>query len=141
MAKYGLDPDYNLIEYGYYVPDCAKDHDPGFLQNGATAIMCASDLIASGVINEVQKLGLNVPEDISVIGFDDLPIADKLSPSLTTIRQDRTDLGKSAFLLLDGLIHNVAISKLLLRAKFIQRHSTGPNKMNRQASSFVMNKN
>lgn len=128
MTKHGLEPDENLIEYGYYVPDCAKDHVPGFLKNGATAIMCASDLIATGVIVELQKRGLKVPEDISVIGFDDLPIAAQLSPSLTTIRQDRTDLGKSAFLLLDGLIHNVTISKLLLRAKFIQRESTGPCK-------------
>jgi LacI family transcriptional regulator, repressor for deo operon, udp, cdd, tsx, nupC, and nupG len=128
MNKHGLPVDDNLIEYGYYVPDCAKDHVPGFIQNGATAIMCASDLIASGVITEVQKQGLNVPKDISVIGFDDLPIAAQLTPSLTTIRQDRTDLGKSAFLLLDGLIHNVTISKLLLRAKFIQRDSTGPCK-------------
>lgn len=128
MTKHGLDPDENLIEYGYYVPDCAKDHVPGFLKNGATAIMCASDLIATGVIVELQKRGLKVPEDVSVIGFDDLPIAAQLSPALTTIRQDRTDLGKSAFLLLDGLIHNVTISKLLLRAKFIQRESTGPCK-------------
>ncbi len=128
MTKHNIEPDENLIEYGYYVPDCAKDHVPGFLQNGATAIMCASDLIATGVIVELQKRGLKVPEDISVIGFDDLPIAAQLSPSLTTIRQDRTDLGKSAFLLLDGLIHNVTISKLLLRAKFIQRESTGPCK-------------
>ncbi len=125
MIKHGLEVDDNLIEYGYYVPDCAKDHVPGFITNGATAIMCASDLIASGVIYELQKLGLKVPKDISVIGFDDLPIAAQLSPSLTTIRQDRTDLGKSAFLLLDGLIHNVTISKMLLRAKFIQRDSSG----------------
>lgn len=125
MLKHGLNPDDKLIEYGYYVPDCAKDHVPSFLNNGATAIMCASDLIASGVITEVQKQGLKVPENISVIGFDDLPIAAQLSPALTTIRQDRIDLGKSAFLLLDGLIHNVAISKLLLRAKFIPRESSG----------------
>jgi len=128
MTKHGLTADENLIEYGYYVPDCAKDHVPGFIRNGATAIMCASDLIASGVITEVVKHGLRVPEDVSVIGFDDLPIAASLTPPLTTIRQDRTDLGKSAFLLLDGLIHNVTISKLLLRAKFIQRESTAPCK-------------
>lgn len=125
MTKHGLIPDDNLIEYGYYVPDCAKDHVPGFLKNGATAIMCASDLIATGVIAETKKQGLRVPEDISVIGFDDLPIAAQILPALTTIRQDRIDLGKSAFLLLDGLIHNVTISKLLLRAKFVSRESTG----------------
>lgn len=125
MTKHGLNIEEKLIEYGYYVPDCAKDHVPGFIKNGATAIMCASDLIASGVISELQKLGLRVPEDISVTGYDDLPIAEALTPSLTTIRQDRTDLGKSAFLLLEGLIHDVTISKILLRAKFILRESTG----------------
>lgn len=128
MLKHGLVPEERLIQYGYYVPDCAKDYVPGFLENGATAIMCASDLIATGVIAEVLRHGLKVPEDISVIGFDDLPIASQLSPSLTTIRQDRTDLGKSAFLLLDGLVHGISTSKLLLRAKFITRESTGPAK-------------
>lgn len=129
MIKQGLVPEEKLIQYGYYVPDCAKDHVPGFLESGATAIMCASDLIATGVIAEVLRHGLRVPEDISVIGFDDLPIASQLSPSLTTIRQDRTDLGKSAFLLLDGLVHGISTSKLLLRAKFITRESTGPKKI------------
>ena len=128
MVKYNLTPEEGLMEYGYYVPDCAKDHVPGFLDKGATAIMCASDLIATGVITELNHRGLKVPKDISVIGFDDLPIAAQLTPSLTTIRQDRIDLGKSAFLLLDGLVHNVATSKLLLRAKFIQRESTGSAK-------------
>lgn len=126
MEKYGLDVDKALMAYGGYVPDCAKDHVPGFLKIGATAIMCASDLIATGVIDELHKRGLKVPEDISVTGFDDLPIAEQLSPALTTIRQDRIDLGKSAFLLLDGLIHDISTSKLLLRAKFIERDSTGP---------------
>ncbi|NLK27778.1 MAG: LacI family transcriptional regulator [Clostridiales bacterium] len=128
MRKHGLEPEEKLMAYGYYVPDCAKDHVPGFLENGATAIMCASDLIASGAITEVVKHGLKVPDDVSVVGFDDLPIASQFSPSITTIRQDRIDLGKSAFLLLDGLIHDVTTSKLLLRAKFIQRDSTGPVK-------------
>ncbi|NLP35557.1 MAG: LacI family transcriptional regulator [Clostridiales bacterium] len=128
MRKHGLELDDKLMAYGYYVPDCAKDHVPGFLENGATAIMCASDLIATGAVTEVVKHGLKVPDDISIIGFDDLPIAAQYSPSLTTIRQDRIDLGKSAFLLLDGLIHDVTTSKLLLRAKFIKRESTGPVK-------------
>jgi LacI family transcriptional regulator, repressor for deo operon, udp, cdd, tsx, nupC, and nupG len=124
LTAYGLTFNESLIEYGYYVPDCARYHIPSFLKNGATAIICASDLIASGAISEIKKQGLRVPEDISIIGFDDLPIASKLIPPLTTIRQDRKDLGKSAFLLLDGLIHNVSISKLLLRASFVKRAST-----------------
>lgn len=124
MEANGLSNDDNLVDFGYYVPDCAKWHVPKFLEHGATAIICASDLIASGVIAEVNKRGLRVPEDISVIGYDDLPIASQLIPPLSTIRQDRIDLGKSAFLLLDGLTHDVTISKMLLRAKFIEREST-----------------
>lgn len=125
MLSNGLTPDDNLIEYGYYVPDCAKYHVPNFLANGATAIMCASDLIATGVIAELNRRGLRVPEDISVIGFDDLPIASRLTPALTTIRQNRSDLGKSAASLLDNLLTDVAVSKVLLRAEFIERDSTG----------------
>ncbi len=90
--------------------------------------MCASDLIATGVMTEVSKHGLKIPDDISIVGFDDLPIASQLSPALTTIRQDRRDLGKSAFLLLDGLVHGVSTSKLLLRAKLITRESSGSAK-------------
>lgn len=124
LMEHGLEVNEDLMEYGYYVPDCAKDHVDNFLDHGATAIMCASDLIATGVMAEVEKRGLSVPKDISVIGFDDLPIASRLTPALTTVRQDRTDLGKSAVLLLDGLLSGVTISKILLRATFIERSST-----------------
>lgn len=125
MQKNSLEINQNLIEHGWFVPDCAKYHVSTFLDNGATAIVCASDLIASGVIAELKRLGKRVPEDVSVIGYDDLPIAQHLTPALTTIRQDRVCLGKSAFMMLDELIHKVSISKLLLRPELIVRNSTG----------------
>jgi len=125
MAKYSMKVDPALIANGYYVPECAKDHVSFFLQNGATAIVCASDLIASGVIAELNRLGKRVPEDVSVIGFDDLPIAQHLTPTLTTIRQDRVAIGKSAFMMLEELIGGVSISKLLLKPELIIRNSTG----------------
>lgn len=126
LARYSLTVDPDLIANGYYVPECAKDHVNYFLQKGATAIVCASDLIASGVIAELKRMGKRVPEDISVIGFDDLPIAQHLSPTLTTIRQDRVAIGKSAFMMLEELIGGVSISKLLLKPELIIRNSTGP---------------
>lgn len=126
MEKVSLAVDPNLIANGYYVPECAKDHVGAFLQGGATAIVCASDLIASGVIAELRHLGKRVPEDVSVIGFDDLPIAQHLSPTLTTVRQDRIAIGKSAFMMLEELIGGVSISKLLLKPELIVRDSTGP---------------
>lgn len=130
LKKHEIDQREDLIAFGYYESECAEEYVSDFFERGATAIMCGSDLIALGVLNEAKRLGLRIPEDISVIGFDDLPIASKLTPPLTTIRQDRIDLGKSAFLLLDGLINNISTSRLLLRAKFINRESTGPARLN-----------
>ncbi len=126
LIRHGLPVSDNLIRYGYFKPECAREFVPNFIQNGATAILCGSDLIASGVIREVHRMGLKVPEHISVIGFDDIPMAAALTPPLTTIRQDRTNLGKSAFILLEGLIHNISAGKLLLRSQFIPRKSTAP---------------
>jgi len=130
MARYSMEIDPALIANGYYVPECAKDYVNTFVQNGATAIVCASDLIASGVLAELNRLGKRVPEDVSVIGFDDLPIAQHLTPTLTTIRQDRVSIGKSAFMILEELIGGVSISKLLLKPELIIRNSTGvcPNR-------------
>jgi len=130
MARYSMKINPVLIANGYYVPECAKDYVNTFVLNGATAIVCASDLIASGVMAELNRLGKRVPEDVSVIGFDDLPIAQHLTPTLTTIRQDRVSIGKSAFMILEELIGGVSISKLLLKPELIIRNSTGicPNR-------------
>lgn len=46
-----------------------------FIENGATAIVCASDLIAHGVLRELYHMGIHVPYDVRVVGFDDLPLA------------------------------------------------------------------
>lgn len=126
MERAALPVEENLVANGYYVPECARDHVGDFLQHGATAIVCASDLIASGVIAELRRLGRRVPQDVSVVGFDDLPIAQHLSPTLTTVRQDRVAIGKSAFMMLEELIGGVSISKLLLKPELIVRDSTGP---------------
>ena len=79
-----------------------------------------------GIMNKTVRLGLRVPGDVSVMGYDDLPLAAGCEPPLTTIRQDRLALGKSAFSLLDSLMNGVAVSKVLLRPQLIVRESTGP---------------
>lgn len=117
-----------LAAYGNYSPDTAKLHIPGFLDAGATAILCGNDIIASGVIDECNRLGYRVPDDISVIGFDDLPISTHTNPPLTTIRQERSELGRFAYDSLNGLIHHIRISRILLRPELIERKSSGPRK-------------
>lgn len=124
MNKFHLPVDPNLAVYGYYVADAAKYHVPAFLDAGVTAILCGNDNIAEGVIKCVEEHGFSVPEDVSVIGFDDLPFASELNPPLTTIRQNRGALGKCAFFILEGLISAVPASKILLRPTLVNRSST-----------------
>lgn len=112
------------MPYGYYVSDAAKHHVHTLLSMGITAILCGNDLIAAGVIAECSRRGLNVPNDISVIGFDDIPLSKQLKPPLTTVRQDRLELGKCGFYTLNSLINHVSISKTLLRPKLVIREST-----------------
>lgn len=124
MAAASLPVQKDLTAYGYYVSDSAKYHVPGFLAAGATAVVCGNDLIAKGVIDECTKRGFRVPEDVSVVGFDDISIAATFDPPLTTIRQERNELGRCAYGILNSLIHHIPISKTLLRPKLIEREST-----------------
>ncbi len=124
MAAHGLEADENLIANGYFVPESAKYFVPAFLKNGVTAIVCGNDLIAYGVIKECTRLGYRIPEDISVVGFDDLPLSSQTTPALTTIRQERIELGKCGYMALHSLINHVSVSKTLLRPQLILREST-----------------
>ena len=66
------------------------------MEERPTAVFCASDMVAIGLISTLDEGGLRVPEDISVVGFDDIEIAGHTIPPLTTIRQDRHELGARA---------------------------------------------
>lgn len=124
MSAHNLTFDENWMPYAYFSADAAKYHVAGLLDLGATAIICGNDLLASGVFEDCRNRGINIPEDISVIGFDDIPISAKLNPPLTTIRQDRLELGKCGFYTLNSLINHVSVSKNLLRPQLIIRDST-----------------
>lgn len=125
LEEHNIEFDESLVAHGYYVAESAPYHVPGMLAANATAILCGNDLIASGVIEECKKRGYRVPEDISVIGFDDIPLATELTPPLTTIRQERLELGKCAYFTLDSLMSKVPVSRTMLRPKFVERESIG----------------
>ena len=61
-----------------------------------TGVLCFSDVVAHGVVRAAEQLGLDVPRDLSVIGFDDSPLARRLRPQLTTVHQDVTEKGRLA---------------------------------------------
>lgn len=124
MHQHGLKTSPAAIGCSYYLSECMEKHLPRFLENGITAIICNQDTLASATLTQCQQLGFQIPDDISIIGFDDLPIAACTSPPLTTIRQDRLELGKSGFFALSSLLNHIPISTYLLHAQLIQREST-----------------
>lgn len=66
------------------------------MEDRPTAVFCSSDAMACGFIGELHQRGVHVPDEISVIGFDDIDIAAHFVPNLTTIAQPRSDIGKTA---------------------------------------------
>lgn len=90
-----------------------------------TAVFCASDLMALGAIQALQNRGLSVPGDISVVGFDDIPIASYCSPQLTTVRQDKYNLGcQAAQMVVDMLEGREVRHKIVLNTRVVVRQST-----------------
>jgi alanine racemase len=66
------------------------------LERGATAIVCGSDLMALGAVRAARQRGLRVPEDVSVVGYDDSPLIAFVDPPLTTVRQSVQAMGTAA---------------------------------------------
>ena len=124
LKHYSLPRFDGQIVYGNYSQEGARVHVSSLLDMGVTAIICGSDIMAIGVISECSRLGYSVPNDISVIGYDDLPLSAHISPPLTSIKQDRCNLGKLGFSTLISLMNNVQISQTQLRPTFIIRQST-----------------
>jgi LacI family transcriptional regulator len=94
-----------------------------------TAVMCSNDMTAIGALRVLARAGLRVPEDMSVIGFDDIHLAEFVYPPLTTVRMSRKDLARGAFESLRSIAENVAPPQ--------QRHWTIPTKLIvRQSTSY-----
>jgi DNA-binding LacI/PurR family transcriptional regulator len=92
-----------------------------------TAILCYNDMTAIGVINRLQHEGYHVPNDFSVVGFDDLGLAACYSPALTTVRQPTRQLGQGAMHILNHLVAGQKeITPQILEPRLIVRHSTAP---------------
>ena len=124
LSHDGSTPDPACAGTSYYVTECIETHLPRLLAMGVTGIICSHDLIANAAMVRCQQDGLHVPRDISIIGFDDLPICAHTSPPLTTIRQDQIQLGKSGYYALESLQEQIPIGILLLHAQLILRGST-----------------
>ncbi|CAM4326283.1 LacI family DNA-binding transcriptional regulator [Paenibacillus alkaliterrae] len=93
-----------------------------------TALLCANDMIAIGAVHALEGLGIAVPGDVSVTGFDNIEHAYKMTPALTTVHVPKELLGRRAVERLLGRIAGQSnpMEKLLLAGELLYRESTGP---------------
>jgi DNA-binding LacI/PurR family transcriptional regulator len=94
-----------------------------------TAVLCFSDAFAVATMQVAQSLGLRVPEDVSIVGFDDSPLALTSSPRLTTVHQEVTNKGQQAVGVLMRVMEEQRpeqVERVLLPASLVVRESTAP---------------
>ena len=115
-----------LIVHSRYSIESGQASTARLLAAGATGIMCASDMLALGAIRAVKKAGMKVPDDVSVVGYDDSALMNSVEPPLTTVRQPIEPMGRAA---VDILIHlmdgeSLQIEELLFEPELVVRSST-----------------
>lgn len=127
--------DHNIVFTPEYVLDVADDNmDDGLkifetlknLSPRPTAVFVpAGDYVAIGIMKEAKHNGLLVPQDLAIVGFDDIPAAEVIEPSLTTVRQPKLEMGDYAInLLIDKLEgRELSVKHKELQTKFIIRES------------------
>jgi DNA-binding LacI/PurR family transcriptional regulator len=98
------------------------------LDRGITGIVCGSDLIALGAVRAARRAGLRVPDQVSVVGYDDSSLMSCTDPPLSTVRQPIEAMGRAAVAMLVGQIDGATVTadELLFEPELVVRGSTGP---------------
>jgi LacI family transcriptional regulator/LacI family repressor for deo operon, udp, cdd, tsx, nupC, and nupG len=95
------------------------------IANGATAVFCYNDMVAIGLLTACRKRGVSVPDDLSIVGFDDIEAAAYTVPPLTTFHQPRLKFGKLAMTMMLGLLNEQETQDQILTGELVLRESTG----------------
>ncbi|CAL8971882.1 HTH-type transcriptional regulator DegA [Cellulomonas sp. T2.31MG-18] len=127
-ARLGLDLDDRLVARSTYSLESGQASATRLLRHGVTGIVCASDPLALGAIRAVRRSGRRVPDDVSVVGYDDSAFMNCTEPPLTTVRQPIDAMGRAAIDLLVAQIRGAAVAsdELLFEPELVVRGSTGP---------------
>ncbi|TCB98488.1 LacI family DNA-binding transcriptional regulator [Micromonospora zingiberis] len=126
----GVPVDPHLVRSGNFHLDAGYTHGIELLSrpDRPTAVFAGSDLQAMGVLRAARQLGLDVPADVSVVGYDNLPVSAWIGPALTTVHQPLRDMAGTATQMLLDLARGVALptSRIDLVAELVVRESTAP---------------
>ena len=97
---------------------------PYFLERRGTAVFCYNDMVAIGLLKACHEQGVPVPQQLSVVGFDDIAMASYVTPSLTTIHQPKVELGRLATQVMLELLEDQGSENHVLQPELIVRAST-----------------
>ncbi|HEY2073106.1 MAG TPA: substrate-binding domain-containing protein, partial [Gaiellaceae bacterium] len=124
----GLGGSRELVERGMFSMESGQAAGGKLLQKGVTGVICASDVLALGVVRGARRGGFGVPDDVSVVGFDDSALMACTDPPLTTVRQPIEAMGRGAVNTLLSLVSGgpVSTEELLFAPELVVRGSTGP---------------
>ena len=127
LRKAGLPVDPALIVAGHFSRRSGYLGMKMLLKQGVDAVFAASDTTALGALQAMGEVGVRVPEDVAIVGFDDLPLALDASPQLTTIRQPIEQKGYQAAALLLDLLEGAVDGpqQILLPTQLVIRQSSG----------------
>jgi len=127
LKSHGIDIDENLIFHGNFTEKSGYEALYHFLslKHPPTAIFCSNDHMALGVYKAAHEKNITIPDDLSVIGFDDIHLTSYITPPLTTIRQPIDKLGRTTARLLIDCIEKklTAVRKIVIEPKLIIRLS------------------
>jgi len=130
-ADAGLEPDPALLVTAGWNDVAARESMAGMLAlaDPPTAVFTANNLIARGVWHAIRDAGLSLPEDISLVAFDDAPWMSMVTPQVTTVRQDAAQIGSTAVSRLLGRIDDpdLPVEQVTLPVDLVVRGSTGPS--------------
>lgn len=131
LKKYGLPVEEQFIKYGEFSKAKAKEITHEFFkgERDVTAIFASSDMMAFGAIEALKDMDIRVPEDIAVVGFDDITIARLYKPALTTVHQQGYKMGEEAAKMLISIIrgerNHRAPENIRIPARLVVRESCG----------------
>jgi LacI family transcriptional regulator len=124
----GLEFREGLVSYGDYQPESGYDRVMELAKREPfpTALLCANDRVALGVLFALSELGLSVPADVSVIGYDDEYLAGATHPALTTVSLPHYELGATSIRTLLAVLANETVpSQQLIKGELVSRGSLG----------------
>ncbi|WP_422659665.1 LacI family DNA-binding transcriptional regulator [Paenibacillus sp. EC2-1] len=126
LDKQGVN--YNVLETTSFSLTEAEDWAQELFRKypDTDGIIASNDMVASAVLQEAHRLGKRVPEDVQIIGFDDIPLSRLLAPSLSTIHQPAYEMGREAARLLIQLIEGEHVERNSMKfpVEFIERQTT-----------------